>query len=118
MTNTPTIVYDGKAYPIEDFHDEDGEYVKINLTGKDGTVEGIWAAIHDNLVPIYDKGEPGDRFVCSLRNDSIAGLPWGCFVVAESVGPKTRPNSYVSKMTFRGYPFITQLNGDTEPEDD
>lgn len=89
------LLYDGKTVEFEDF--DGGEVIKINLhfDGEDG--EGIWAMLRPDDQKAYDNDESGKLVVCSLRNKSLHGVPWGAFILAELQG-SGRPSTNLSLM--------------------
>lgn len=86
-----TLEYMGQTIEFEPFKEEDSHLIKIVIDpqGDGQFCEGIWA----NIRPAdWDKyNNPQDNtslIVCMLRNDSIHGMPYGSYLIAQCRGDK------------------------------
>ena len=74
---------------------------KINLIGRDGDSEGIWAnLLNEENLKIYDDDSTGVDFYVVLQNNALAYYPnrsWGLVVKCVSQG-LNRPKSHVGDL--------------------
>ena len=82
-----SIKYDGEEITFKHFAPKETNLIKIRIhdDGKDG--EGIWACVSDEDRKKYDdETNTTDLIMVNLRNTSLYGIPWGCYVPAKCNG--------------------------------
>ena len=94
---TLEMTYNDQTVQFKHFTPKSENLVKIRIQGS-GMGEGIWACVSDeDLVKYKDDTDTTSMIVCNLRNDSINGIPWGTYVIAQCQGDD-RPNCILSLM--------------------
>lgn len=85
----------GETIQFEDWTPEESQLGKIRLMLEAGdSAEGIWVWVHPDYRAKYEDDDSEDELiVCALANQSLLGLPWGAYVLAQTRG-SNRPECY------------------------
>ena len=93
------MTYGDEVVKFHDFTPKAENLVKIRIEGGMGMGEGIWACVSDEDKKKYDDDTDTTSLIaCTLRNDSVNGIGWGTYIVAQCQG-SDRPVCVLEKLS-------------------